>query len=358
VQDAVVEIPLTGQPLACDTLSAGTQMTSLPVAVDGFIAGPENALVAVAVQSLLDPAAEAFSPVVFFGPPGLGKSHLALGLVTAWKAQFPRQPALLTTAVDFARHLAEAIETKTDDDFAEPYRQASLLVIEDVEHLATKPAAQQELIHLLDSLGATSARVVLTACTAPTQLPGLLPALQSRLLAGLTVPLAPPGRSARLAIVKQLARQRAVDLPPAIIGLLADELTGSVPELLGALMHLEMTAQVELSSIDASLVRRCLAQRRTTGQPTVRDIALLTARHFSLRLGDLRSATRRRTVVTARAVAMYLARTCTSSSLEEIGRFFGGRDHTTVAHGCRKTEELIAIEPSIREAVQQLQEQL
>lgn len=354
--DGIVEIPLSGQSISLAPHGAAEQPPAL--ALCQFVAGPENALVPVAVQAVLDPLAASYWPLVLYGPSGSGKSHLALGLATAWKAQFSRQPVVVTTALDFARELADAIETKTTDDFGGRYRQAALLVLEDIQHLSGRDTAQEELIHVLDALADAQARVVVTSQVALGLLSGLLPALQSRLMQGLAVPLALPSREARVAILQRLAMDRGVSVPDAVLEVLAEGLDGGVPDMVGAFGHLELAARSQRVPIDASLARQYLAQRTTERQPSLRDIALLTARHFSLKLADLRSSSRRRAVVTARGVAMYLARTLTANSLDEIGRYFGGRDHTTVAHGCRKTEELLATEPAIRMAVEQLQGKL
>ncbi len=270
---------------------------------------------------------------------------------------------MATTAVDFARELAEGIETQAVDEFRAKYRAAALLVFEDLGQLATrksgKLSAQEEFIHTLDALLADGRWVVVTASAAPAELPGILPALQSRLTAGLTIPLAPPGPETRLAVLRQLAAIRNVELPDAVAQLLAEGLTGTVPELAGALVQLMMRAHVAGDPIDLPAAKRYLSVRNgKRRQPTLHEIALATARHFSLKLSDLRSPVRRRALVTARGVAVYLARHLTHESLEEIGHYFGGRDHTTVIHSCRKTEELRQTDPAIAEAIARVQKEL
>ena len=184
-----------------------------------FFAGPENRLVEVAVRSVVEEQINGYNPLVFYGPSGTGKSHLAHGLAAAWKARDRRQRVVCTTAVDFARELADAIETQGVDEFRAKHRGAALLVVEDLGMLATRKSgklnAQEELIHTLDALVAEDRWVVVTASAAPAALPGILPALQSRLTAGLLIPLAPPGVEARLAIFEQLAALRNIPLPEA-----------------------------------------------------------------------------------------------------------------------------------------------
>jgi chromosomal replication initiator protein len=261
-----------------------------------------------------------------------------------------------TTALDFARELNDAIETQAVEDFRDRYRRTSLFIVDDVGHLAEKLTAQRELVSMLDALEEDGTRAVLTAAAAPGQLPGLIPPLVSRLVGGLTVPLMRPAPGTRLEIVRRLAALRAIELEDSLIKVIADGLEGTVPELFGALVQLELSTQFEETAIDAEKIRQYLAQRNGATPPSLHEITLATARHFSLRVTDLRSASRRRAVVTARGVAMYLARTLTGMSLQQIGRYFGGRDHTTVSYGCSTTEKLLETEPSIREAVQQLQQ--
>ena len=324
-----------------------------------FIAGPENRLVEVGVRAVLEGPFDGYYPLVFRGPSGTGKSHLARGLAAAWKA-IRGGRVVYTTASDFAGQLADAIQTQATDEFRAKHRKAALLVFEDVDRLATKrsnkPLAQEELIHTLDALLASGRRVVVTASAGTAQLPGMLPGLQSRLATGLTVPLVPPGRDARQTILLELAALQRMKLSRPAAWLLADAFSATVPELCGVLTRLELPARLGGGRIDAKTVRRFLAHRNGLCRPPLGEIATATARHFSLRLSELRSPSRSRAVVTARGVAMYLARHLTEKSLEQIGRYFGGRDHTTVMHACRKTEDLIQTDPARRQAVRQLQQ--
>lgn len=350
----IVSIPLAGQSL--ETPAADGEQPS-PVALEQFLIGPENRLVEVAIRAVFENPLANYNPLVLCGPSGTGKSHLARGLEAAWKARHPRcRRAVYTTATDFARELEEAIERQAVDDLRAKYRTLALLVFEDLARLADKRAAQVEFIHTLDALLAADSRVVVTASAAPTQLEGIVPALQSRLLGGLVVPLSHPGRDTRLAILRRLAQLRAIRLDDAAAELLADGMDATVPLLFGALVQLDGRAHVNGGQIDAALVQAYLNRRNRARRPPLKDIAQHTARHFALTLGELRSSSRRRAVVAARDVAMYLARVVTKESLEEIGRYFGGRDHTTVMHGCRKTESLLQSDPAIRHAVSSLRE--
>jgi chromosomal replication initiator protein len=214
------------------------------------------------------------------------------------------------------------------------------------------------LVHTLDAVLAAGGRVVLSASAAPGRLAGIMPRLRSRLGCGLTVPLAPPGPGARLALLQRLAGLLELELSESAARILAEGLPVTVPELHEALVDLEAPVRLEGGKVTVDAARRLLALRSGGREVGLPEITAAAARLFGLKASELRSASRCRAVVTARSAAMYLARLLTTQSLEQIGRYFGGRDHTTVMHGCRKTDKLMKNDPAIRRAVDQLQEKL
>jgi chromosomal replication initiator protein len=352
VVDGLLSIPFLGRTSRSDAAQRPAQdEAGLPE----FLLGPENGLVGVAVRALLEQTAPEYNPFFFHGPSGCGKSHLAWGLAAAWRRAFPRCPALCTPAWEFSQELADAIDAQTTEDFRAAYRRAALLVMEDLERLADRPFAQEELADALDVLRAAGGWVVLTASAAPQALAGISPRLRSRLVGGLSAPVSLPAPDTRLAILRRLAELRKIELPDAVARLVADAIGGGVPELSGALAHLGFSAEADGSPLTPQRARHYLAQRHASREPSLRAIASATARLFSLRSTQLLSSSRSRAVVTARNIAMYLARNLTKQSFQQIGRYFGGRDHTTVSYGCRKTEQLLESEPALRQTVSRLQ---
>jgi chromosomal replication initiator protein len=357
--EGVIDIPLPG-------LATGGKMAleKGPAADDTsshFLAGPENRLVEVLVQSVLEEEPNGYNPIVLYGPSGTGKSHLALGVAAVWKARNRRRVECVA-AVDFARELADAIEMQALEEFRSKYRQASLLVFEDIGRLihraSEKLSAQEEFIHTLDELIDRGCWVIVTSAKAPGEMTGVLPALQSRLMAGLTVPLAPPEANTRLAIINRLAESRKIDLREPIAQTLAEGLSGTVPELMGALTQLEVPARRDGGHISLKNVRLLLARHGSERKSSIHAIALAAARHFGLKLSELRSPSRQRAVVLARDVAVYLARNIVKCSFEQIGQYFGGRDHTTVMHSWHKMDKLIKTEPAMRHEMKELKQEI
>jgi chromosomal replication initiator protein len=345
-----------------------------------FVTGPENRLAAATIERLLTPNDEpafdestvasddessylfsrnqSLSPVIFYGPPGTGKSHLVHGLVEAWKHLRPDDSVVLITAAEFAQQYADAVDKRAVGRWRSRFRSADLFVLEDLAHLSTKLAAQSELLHTIDSLADRDSLVIVTSRLPPHELPTLLAGLQSRLLAGLSVPLVLPEADARRQILSRLCEVRKLSLSETSLRLLARSLVLPAPELSGVLANLEHAARTTGRALDDSFVRAYVRQRAAARQPPLRAIATHTSRHFALRVSDLRSPSRRRGVVQARDVAMYLARQLTSKSLKQIGEYFGGRDHTTVLHGCRKTERLMHSDSATLDAIVALRQSL
>ncbi len=321
-----------------------------------FVAGPENRLLGPAVRAVCEAPGRCYNPLVLYGPSGAGKTRLVEVALDAWQRRHGSRAVRRLSGAAFVRELADAIDAQATEVFRQRYRRAALLVLEDVEGIANSQAAQIELVHTLDALLAEEHQVVVTARAAPQALSGMLPALAGRLVGGLVLGVSPAGFEARLVFVRRWAAENRLRLPESTARLLAERAGDDVPELERVLGELKADGRSARTLSDAAIRRRL--GRRDPSQPSVPQIAAATAREFCLKVADLRSRSRRQAVVQARAVAMFLARQLTSESLSRIGRYFGGRDHTTVLHGCRRTAGLLGSRPALRRAVDRITQRL
>ncbi len=344
-------------PLAARIDNSGGDSPAGPIRRE-FIAGPENALAATVFQNCLQQPAIALAPLVLYGPNGSGKSHLARGLAAAWAHRHGEASTLCLAASEFAQAYSQAIDEQQLEAWRERVQSVDLLVVDDLAQLSSQRNAQRELVLALDALADREALVVVTARTLPSYSPALVAPLRSRLSAGLAIPLALPGPAARRAILEQLTAERGLSIGKRSLHRLADALHTSVPNLLAAVLKLALASQVSAEPAAREQLDPQLAELDVPRSPELREIAALVARYYGLRVADLKSPRRRRQLVSARGVAVYLARQLTGCSLQDIGRFFGGRDHTTVLNAFRRTEKLARGDRATRQAIVELKRML
>ena len=315
---------------------------------ESFVAGPSNEFAFAVARRVATWSDGHFNPVMFHGPYGFGKTHLLNAL--AWEAMRnePSKRVVHLTAERFTTTFVRALQDKQTAAFKDELRNADLLLIDDVHFVAGKTSTQEELFHTLIALVEDGRRVVMTADRSPTELSEMEPRLRSHLQAGLVCGIEPADRGLRLGILDRklqtLASQGAF-LPsakPEVMQFLADRFTDSVRELEGALNTL-------VARVGGDLARLTLDEAQTILRPhlscnerkvTVDQIQKTVAEHYGLKQADLISERRARAVARPRQVAMWLAKQITTRSLPDIGRRFGGRDHTTVLHAVRRIESL------------------
>lgn len=310
-------------PLALSVRSVESRAVgSLPL--EEFIGGSENAMLDVLFRRPLSELLDA--PLLLHGQSGVGKTALVRALVARFCATNDSKQALVLPAVDLVRHPLPDRDRTTEASATGPTRR--LIVIEDIHHLSRRTSGQRSLQALIDTSLSTGDGLVMTSALPPGELRHFDLAIRSRLCGGLVVPVLPPRQAARQEIVQQFSSRRHLLLDPdtkaALVG--RDTLTGR--ELIAALMQIET-------------MRKADAPPSTTARPEV-PLSVITrfvARDAGLRMKDLRGPSRRRTTVRWRAAAMYLARRLTALSLQNIGHYFGHRDHTTVLHACRSIEQ-------------------
>ena len=348
--DGVYTIPLTDPSSRADDPLCSS---APPVRVPVFLAGEENRLAAVAIQSVFRGSSCSFNPLVLCGPSGIGKTRLSRALLHQWKQTHQRSRVVYQSGAEFARQYADAIETQSLDELRRGNHRADIFVLDELGQLVDKPRAQAELARTLDAVIGLGGQALVTSTDDPARIPKLLPSLRSRLRGGLIVPLAKPGTPTRRAILHSLAVEHEINLSADAAGLLAERLDGTAAMLSGALLALQ-AGNVNDEAIDAARCQKYLGRVAKKHPPTLRSIATASARRFSLKLSDLRGPRRMRAIATARGVAMYLSRRLTDHSLQQVGEYFGRRDHTTVLHSCRKTHHLLETDGSVRQAVEEL----
>lgn len=298
------------------------------------------------------PDARAPKLLALFGPSGTGKTHLSHGLVRHWNEQRGADCAAYLTASDFYRQLIDAIKRDAVADFRRSLRSHGLLAIDDLHELPDENYVSQELRFTLDAYEESGATIVVTSRRPAATLVNISPDVSSRLAAGLMLQLAPPGNAARVRIIRRASESLGRPLSDESANRLAHGVSGTTNDLFGALFELCATTPDSPQSASADADRFVAA--RLARQPKLREILAVTARYFGLPQAQLKSASRRQSIVTARAIAIYLARELAGESYEQIGRALGGRDHTTIIHSYRKIERSRSSEPVIQEAIDEL----
>lgn len=314
-----------------------------------------------ALAAVHDPSPAA-NPLVITGMSGAGKSLILELLIAEFQRHFAGVTALSTTAVDLARAYAHAVQTDSIGEFRHRYSRLHLLAIDDVQRMADKPAAQQELRQLIDSLAGRGCLVVATLRTHPLQSPHLSPSLASRLSAGLVIPLALPEFAARRALLAHFAADADVELPQSAVERLAPAgaalpQLATAPQLRRAVIRLGEQARLGGGDVDSTLIEAYL-KSDGSASPSLKVIAAAVAKHFAVTVGDLRGNSRQHSLTAVRGLAMHLARELAGLSYAQIGRYFGNRDHTTVMYSCKKATKAMADEPRLRQALDELKLQL
>ena len=335
--------------------------------VDSFVEGQGNAFALAIARQAAAWADGHFNPIFFCGPYGYGKTHLLNAI--AWEAQRLRPDARVVylTAERFLSTFVRATQDRTMAAFKDSLRNADMLLIDDVQFVGGKAGTQEELLSTLTALIEDGKRIVLSADRPPMALTEVEPRLRSHLASGLTCPVEQADRALKLAVarnrIEALARLGVVsgEARAEVLEHLVDRTPGSMRELEGAVNTLAAVAGARLSSLSVDEVQALLGSALRGGPErriTVDEIQKTVADHFSLKQADLLSERRTRAVARPRQIAMWLCKQHTTRSYPDIGRRFGGRDHTTVLHGVRKIEELMAQDDQIARDVEALTRKL
>ena len=309
---------------------------------DTFVEGKSNEMAKAAASQVANNSGKSYNPLLMYGGVGLGKTHLMQAVGNEILRLKPDANVLYLHSQRFVQDMVKALQTGTMQDFMQYYRSIDALLIDDIQFFAKKLRSQEEFFHLFNSLLERGAQMILTSDKYPREIDGLEDRLKSRFVWGLTVEVEAPDLETRVAILMKKAEAEEVALDHEVAFFIAERIRSNVRELEGALRRVIANARFTGSRISIEQVRRALRDLFAIQdrQISIDNIQRTTAEYFNIKIGDLLSKRRNRSIARPRQLAMALAKELTNHSLPEIGDAFGGRDHTTVLHACRKVVEL------------------
>ncbi len=325
-----------------------------------FVVGKPNEFAYAAARRVAEAQSAQFNPLFLYGGVGLGKTHLMHAIAWHIQKKTPDRTIIYLSAEKFMYRFIRALREKNTVDFKDQFRSVDVLMIDDVQFISGKDSTQEEFFHTFNALVDQGRQIVISSDKSPSDLEGMEERLISRLNCGLVADIHATNYELRLGILQSKAKQLSVTVPPKVMEFLAHKITANVRELEGALNRVVAHAQLVGREISLEATQDVLHDllRANDRRVTIEEIQKRVASHFNIRTSDMHSARRARSVARPRQVAMYLAKQLTARSLPEIGRKFGGRDHTTVMHAVKKVDELREHDSSFAEDVELLRRML
>lgn len=329
----------------------GAGRLSIDFTFDTHVEGKSNQLARAAAKQVGENPGEAYNPLFIYGGVGLGKTHLMQAAGNLMLLKNPAAKVAYVHSERFVADMVKALQHNAINEFKKHYRSLDALLIDDIQFFAGKERSQEEFFHTFNTLLEGQRQVIITADRFPKEFVGVEERLVSRFGSGLTVSIEPPELETRVAILIKKAQQAGTALPDDVAFFIAKHVRSNVRELEGALRRVAASAAFTGRAIDPTLAAESLKdllafQERLV---TINNIQKTVAEYYKIRIADLHSKTRARQIARPRQVAMALAKELTNHSLPQIGEAFGGRDHTTVIHACRKVAELVDQDTRMKE---------
>ncbi|MFI6702298.1 chromosomal replication initiator protein DnaA [Streptomyces sp. NPDC050509] len=326
---------------------------------DTFVIGASNRFAHAAAVAVAEAPAKAYNPLFIYGESGLGKTHLLHAIGHYARSLYPGTRVRYVSSEEFTNEFINSIRDGKGDTFRKRYRDVDILLVDDIQFLASKESTQEEFFHTFNTLHNANKQIVLSSDRPPKQLITLEDRLRNRFEWGLTTDVQPPELETRIAILRKKAVQEQLNAPPEVLEFIASRISRNIRELEGALIRVTAFASLNRQPVDLGLTEIVLkdlipGSEDAAPEITATNIMAATADYFGLSVDDLCGSSRSRVLVTARQIAMYLCRELTDLSLPKIGAQFGGRDHTTVMHADRKIRALMAERRSIYNQVTEL----
>lgn len=324
---------------------------------ENFVVGNSNRFAHAASLAVAEGPAKAYNPLFLYGGVGLGKTHLMHAIGHYALQQNPNISVVYVTSETFTNDLISAIGKKSMVDFRNKYRNADILLIDDIQFVAGKESTQEEFFHTFNALYEANRQLVISSDRPPKDIPTLEERLRSRFEWGLTADIQPPDLETRIAILRKKATDDNLVIDQEILSYIATHIQSNIRELEGALVRVIAHANLHNTPLTLDTVAEALKDilKTPAHQPvTIDSIMQIVADYYSIKVSELKSKRRTRNITFPRQIAMYLARDLTESSLPEIGEAFGGRDHSTVIHAIEKIESELKLDPSLQSTVAEL----
>jgi len=363
IQRAVAQEPVTSPALATDQLPGAP--LDKRFTFDSFVVGKPNELAHAAARRVAEGGPVTFNPLFLYGGVGLGKTHLMHAIAWELQTKRPDLNVVYLSAEQFMYRFVQALRDRKMMDFKQIFRAVDVLMVDDVQFIAGKDSTQEEFFHTFNALVDGHKQIIISADRAPGEIKDLEDRIKSRLQCGLVVDLHPTDYELRLGILQSKVdhyrgQYPGLEISNSVLEFLAHRISTNVRVLEGALTRLYAFASLVGREITMELTQDCLADvlRASERKITIEEIQRRVSEHYNIRLSDMIGPKRVRSYARPRQVAMYLCKQLTSRSLPEIGRRFGGRDHTTVMHGVRRIEELRVQDGQIAEDIEMLRRTL
>ena len=325
---------------------------------DRYVTGKSNEFAFAAAKRISETDDTQYNPFILYGGVGLGKTHLMQAIAWEKKRLNPNINIVYVSAEKFVNMFVSALRNKKNmEPFEKMFRNADLLMVDDIQFIAGKEQSQEKFFHTFNSLMDSRKQIVFTADKPPAELDGIEDRLRSRFAWGLTTAIHKPSLETRIAILEEKAQSLSVDLKRDVAHFLAEKIDSNVRELEGALNRLIAHTQLVQKDITIETTQEILHDIFKSYEKTVTidDIQRKVTDHFNIKMSELLGTRRSRAVARPRQIAMFLAKNCTTKSYPDIGRAFGGRDHTTVMHAVKTVEKLIDTDPAVKEDVKLLE---
>jgi chromosomal replication initiator protein len=360
------EGPLASASVAAPMPSASADLSRFSIQLDprltfdSFVVGKSNELAFSAARRIADADAVTFNPLFLYGGVGLGKTHLMHAIAWHIAEKTPQRRVVYLSAEKFMYEFVRAIRFKDTMAFKEMFRSVDVLMIDDVQFISDKNSTQEEFFHTFNALIDQNRQVIISADKSPSDLEGVHERLKSRLAWGLVADIHPTSYELRLGILQNKAASMGLPIPQDVIAFLAESITSNVRELEGALNRITAHADITAAPITIENTRIQLRDMlRSQAKPiTLESLTKTVAAHYRLTLQDILASTRLRTIARPRQVAMFMAKELTPLSLPEIGKYYGGKDHTTVMYAVRKIRQIMDHDPDFAGDMQTLRQKI